>query len=155
MVKGNKSNVVAENRYAFHQYHFSERWEAGIVLLGTEVKSIREGRVNLRDSFVRVVRNEAFVLNLHITPYSRTSNRFLDPTRERKLLLKKHEIMELEGGLTRKGLTCVPIKLYFKKGMAKLQIGLCKGKEQRDKRQDIRKKEHQREMQRALKKRSQ
>ena len=152
MVKTKRDQPVAENRYAYHQYHISERWEAGIVLLGTEVKSIREGRVNLRDSFVRMSRGEIYVINLHITPYSRTSTRDLDSSRERKLLLKKQEIQEIEGGLTRKGLTCVPIKLYFKRGMAKLQIALCKGKEQKDKRQDLKKREHQREMDRALKK---
>jgi len=148
--------VVAENRNASREYHFLEKWEAGIVLWGTEVKSIREGRVNIRDSFVRVVKGEVFILNLHITPYSKTSSRDLSltSTRERKLLLKQSEIRALHEGLIQKGLTCVPTKLYFKRGLAKVEIALSKGKQLYDKRRDLKDRLHQREMDRARKSRS-
>ncbi len=151
MAKKQNQKTVAENRKASHNYHLLERWEAGIVLLGPEVKSARQGRVNLGDSYVRIQGEEVFVVNLHISPYSKCGDRILDPTRQRKLLLNRSEIEELIGKISRKGLTCVPTKLYFKRGVIKLQIALCKGKQDYDKRQDLKKKAHQREMDRAMK----
>jgi SsrA-binding protein len=153
--KPDNFQLVAENRNAAREYHFVEKWEAGIVLWGTEVKSIREGRVNIRDSFVRVSKGEVFIHNLHITPYSKTSSRDLSltATRERKLLLKQSEIRALFGGLSQKGLTCVPTKLYFKRGLAKVEIALSKGKQLYDKRRDLKDRLHQREMDRAAKSR--
>lgn len=149
--KSEEFKVAAENRKAFHDYHIMDRWEAGIVLMGPEVKSIREGKVNLRDSYIRLKNEEVFVVNLHISLYAMTRHTELDPTRERKLLLKHNEIKELIGKISRRGLTCVPIKLYFKNGRAKLEIALCQGKQLYDKREDLKKKVHQREMDRAVK----
>jgi SsrA-binding protein len=151
MTKPDNFKLVAENRYAYHQYHILERFEAGIALMGTEVKSIREGRVNLRDSFVRIVRGEAIAFNLHITPYSKTSQRDLNAARDRKLLLTRHEIEKLNGSLSQKGLTCVPLKMYFKRGFAKLEIAVAKGKQLYDKREALKERVHRREMDRALK----
>ena len=143
--------AVAENRKASHDFHFLEKWEAGIALLGPEVKSVRSGRVNLGDSYVRLSGGEAYVVNMHISPYEKAGDRVLDPTRQRKLLLNESEIKQLIGGISRKGLTCIPIKVYFKRGYAKLQIALCEGKKTHDKRESLKKRIHQREMDRATK----
>jgi len=151
MGKKKTSTTIADNRKASHKYHFMEKWEAGLVLKGYEVKSIRMGRINLGDSYVRVLNGEAYVINLHISPYANAPIAEIDPTKQRKLLLHKAELDEIMGGITRKGLTCVPTKMYFKRGIVKLQIALCKGKDTYDKRQDLKKKVHQREMDRARK----
>lgn len=144
------NKVVATNRYARYNYFVLDRYEAGIELRGAEVKSLREGRCNLRDSFVRFVRDEAFVFNLHITLYSHIQDSTLDPTRTRKLLLKKSEIRHLEGNVSRKGFACIPLRLYFKRGLAKLEIALCQGKKLHDKRETLREKTRKREIKRAL-----
>jgi SsrA-binding protein len=151
MGKKKSSTTIADNRKASHKYQFIEKWEAGLVLKGYEVKSVRMGRVNLGDAYVRVVNGEAYVVNLHISAYSNACVSDIDPTQQRKLLLHKSELEEIIGGISRKGLTCVPTKMYFKRGIAKLQIALSKGKDTYDKRQDLKKKDHQREMDRARK----
>src|ERR1700750_1872720 len=120
---------IAENRKAFHDYHILETYEAGVALLGTEVKSIREGSVNLRDSYARVDRGEIWLLTLHIGPYSHTGYSTHEDRRARKLLLHAHEIRKLTGRVVEKGLTIVPLQLYFKQGRVKVAIALVKGKQ--------------------------
>ncbi len=149
------SNAIATNRRARHDYFIEETYEAGIVLQGTEIKSIRAGRVNLKDSFARIHNGEAFVHNMHISPYEQ-GNRFNhDPTRTRKLLLHKNEINKLIGYTQQKGYALVPLKLYIKNGFAKLLIGVGKGKKQHDKREDLKQKAAKREVERAMKERYQ
>jgi SsrA-binding protein len=142
---------VAENRKALHDYHILETFEAGIALQGTEVKSIREGRVNLRDSFARVEDGEVWVYNIHISPYSHRGYADHEPTRRRKLLLHRQEIRKLIGRTVERGMTLVPLRLYFTRGRAKLAIGLAKGKQAHDKRDAIRKREMDRETRAAMK----
>jgi SsrA-binding protein len=143
--------IVADNRKAFFDYHVLETVEAGIALLGTEVKAIREGRVNLRDSYARLENGEIWLLNVHISPYSHTGYAHHDERRQRKLLLHKHEIMKLAGRVQEKGLTLVPLQLYFKGGRLKLALGLVKGKQAPDKRETIRRRETDRETRAAIK----
>ena len=145
---------VAENRKALHDYHILETFEAGLVLQGTEVKSIREGRVNLRDSFARVEGGEIWVYNIHISPYSHRGYADHEPTRRRKLLLNRQEIRKLIGKTVERGMTLVPLRLYFKNGKAKLAISLAKGKQAHDKRETIRKREVDRETRAAVKARN-
>lgn len=144
------NKVVATNRQARYNYFIFDRYEAGIELRGCEVKSLREGRANLRDSFVRFLRGEAYVFNLHISLYSRSQDTTLDPTRTRKLLLKKSEIHHLEGKVSQKGFSCIPLRIYFKRRLAKLEIALCQGKKLHDKREALREKVRKREVDRAL-----
>jgi SsrA-binding protein len=145
---------IATNRQAHLKYVLFDKYEAGIVLQGSEVKSIREGRVNLKDGFVRIVRGEAFLFNCHISPYSHIQDiRLADPIRMRKLLLKRSEIERLSGQISRKGHTIVPLSVYFKKGLAKVEIAVAKGKQEYDKRETIRRRMAQREAQRAIKRR--
>ena len=140
------------NRKAGHDYFLFEKYEAGISLLGCEVKSIREGRVNLKDGFVRVIKSEAFLFNLHISPYSKIQGYAeVDPLRIRKLLLKRSEIQHLIGLTQRKGFTVVPTSLYFKRGKVKVEIAVAQGKKQYDKRESLKKKIHDREAQQAMK----
>ena len=146
--------VVADNRKAFHDYHVLETWEAGLVLLGTEIKAIREGRVNLRDSFARVDNGEVWLANVHISPYSHTGYAHHEERRQRKLLMHKHEINKLTGLVRERGLTLVPLQLYFKNGRLKTQLALVKGKQAHDKRDAIRKREVDRETRAAVKERS-
>ena len=146
--------IVADNRKAFFDYHVLETVEAGLVLLGTEVKAIREGRVNLRDSYARLENGEIWLMNVHISPYSHTGYAHHDERRQRKLLLHKHEIMKLAGRVQEKGLTLVPLQLYFKSGRLKLALGLVKGKQAPDKRETIRRRETDRETRAAIKSRS-
>jgi len=141
------------NKKATHDYYILERWEAGVVLKGSEVKSIREGKVSFTDSFVRVISGELFLHNLHIAPYACTSQGNLDPKRPRKLLLHHGEIKKLIGTLSQKGLTLIPLSIYFKKGKVKLGIGLAKGKHLYDKRQKLREISIEREIRRTLKER--
>lgn len=148
-----EENEIAAHREAKFRYRIFDSYEAGIVLRGPEVKSIRNGKVILRDSFVRIIDGEAYVFNLHISPYP-YSMESLDPARSRKLLLNEHEIKKLAGQITRKGFTCVPLSVYFKKGKAKLKIALCQGKKLYDKREAIRRREQEREMARALKRKN-
>lgn len=148
-------STVAAHRQASHKYHLFDRYEAGIVLKGAEVKSVREGRVNLKDSFVRILNGEVFLINCHISPYSHIQDiRAADPTRMRKLLLKRSEIDRLSGQLTRKGYTAVALSIYFKKGLAKMEIAVARGKQEFDKRETIRRRIDEREAQRAMKQRN-
>jgi SsrA-binding protein len=146
--------VIADNRKAFHDYHVLETWEAGIALLGSEVKAIREGRVNLRDSFARVDHGEIWLMNVHISPYSHTGYSHHEERRQRKLLLHQHEIQKLTGQVNQKGLTLVPLQLYFKNGRVKVALALVKGKQAHDKRETIRRRETERETRAAIKARS-
>jgi SsrA-binding protein len=145
--------IVADNRKARHDYHILETYEAGVVLVGTEVKAIREGRVNLRDSFARVDDGEIFVFNVHISPYSHRGYAQHDPLRRRKLLLHRSEIRKLVGKTVEKGMTLVPLRMYFKDGRVKLAIGLAKGKRDYDRRETIKRRETEREARAAIKER--
>ncbi|MGM8215279.1 SsrA-binding protein SmpB [Bacillaceae bacterium W0354] len=149
------SNAIATNRRANHDYFIEETYEAGIVLKGTEIKSIRAGRINLKDSFARVHNGEVFVYNMHISPYEQGNRYNHDPVRTRKLLLHKKEISKLIGLTQQKGYSLVPLKVYIKNGVAKLLIGIGKGKKQYDKREDLKQKAVKREVERALKERNQ
>jgi SsrA-binding protein len=143
--------VVAENRKAFHDYHVLETFEAGVVLLGSEVKAIREGRANLRDSYARVENGEIFVYNIHISPYSHRGYASPDPKRPRKLLLHRREIRKLIGRTVEKGLTLAPLRMYFKDGRLKIAIALAKGKKEYDKRETVKRREADRETRAAIK----
>ena len=142
---------IAENRKAFHDYHILETFEAGVALLGTEVKSIREGRVNLRDSYAQVKDGEVFVHNVHIQPYSHRGYADHAPMRARKLLLHAHEIRKLIGKTIERGMTLVPLRMYFKNGRVKVALALAKGKQAHDKRDAIKKREVDRETRAAVK----
>jgi SsrA-binding protein len=146
--------TIAENRKARHDYHIVDTWEAGVALLGTEVKSIREGRVNLRDSYARIDNGEVWMLNVHISPYSHRGSSNHEELRQRKLLLHRDEIRKLVGRVAEKGLTLVPLELYFKKGRVKVQLALAKGKQAHDKRETIRRREVDRETRAAVKSRT-
>ena len=142
---------IAENRKAFHDYHLLETFEAGIALMGTEVKAIREGRVNLRDSFARVENGEVFLFNVNISPYSHRGYAEHEPLRRRKLLLHRTEIRKLIGKTVEKGMTLVPTRLYFKNGRVKVAISLAKGKKEYDKRETVKRREADRETRAAIK----
>lgn len=143
--------LIAQNKKAFHDYFVEDTYEAGIVLVGCEVKSIRLGAINLRDSFVIIKNGEAFLLGAHISPYKMGSYNNVDPRRTRKLLLNRSEINKLRGRVEQKGYTLIPLKVYFKDALVKVQIGLCKGKELHDKRQAIKEKENDRNLRRVIK----
>ncbi len=143
--------VVATNKNAYHNYNIIETYEAGLVLKGSEVKSIREGAVNLRDSFIRIDDGEAFIYNMYIAPYKPASKLQHDPYRKRKLLLHKREILKLMGKVQEKGLTIIPLKLYFKDGKAKLEIALAKGKAKYEKREAIKERDIKRELSKKYK----
>ena len=145
--------IVAENRKAYHDYHLLETFEAGVVLLGTEVKAIREGRVNLRDSFARLEDGEVFLYNVNISPYSHRGYADHEPLRRRKLLLHREEIRKLIGKTVEKGMTLVPVRLYFKNGRVKVAVSLAKGKKEYDKRETIKRREVDRETRAAVKSR--
>ena len=149
-----ESQLIADNRKAFHDYHILETFEAGIALLGTEVKGIREGRANLRDSFARVEKGEVWLFNVHINPYSHRGYVDHDPKRKRRLLLHKYEIRKLIGKTVEKGLTLVPTRLYFKNGRVKVALALARGKEAHDKRETLRRREVDRETRAAVKERT-
>jgi SsrA-binding protein len=140
---------VARNKRASHDYHILETWEAGLVLTGSEVKSLRNGRANIGDAYAILRDGEVYLINLHISPYEQASYFNHDPTRTRKLLLHKKEIRKMIGAVERQGLTLIPLELYFKKGKAKVALALGKGKKLHDKRADIKKKDAEREMARA------
>jgi len=146
---------VAENRKAFHDYHIVDTFEAGVVLQGTEVKAIREGNVNLRDSFGRVEDGEVWIYNVHISPYSHRGYTDHNPTRRRKLLLHRQEIKKLIGKTVERGMTLVPTRMYFKDGRIKVAISLAKGKKAHDKRETIKRREADRETRAAVKERQQ
>ena len=143
--------LVADNRKAGHDFHLLEQFEAGLVLTGTEVKSAREGRVNLRDSYCRLEGAEAFLLGAHFGQYSHSGYSVHDPVRRRKLLLNRAELNKLLGKTTEKGLTIVPLRMYFKKGRVKIAIALAKGKKIFDKRETIKRREADRETRAAVK----
>lgn len=143
--------VVTTNRKAFHDFIIFEKYEAGIVLSGTEIKSIRAGAINLKDSFCKIDDNEIFLYNCHISPYENGNRYNHEPKRTRKLLLTKKEILKMQTKVKKEGYTIVPLEVYFKQGLAKIEIGLAKGKKLHDKREDIAKKTQTREMQRASK----
>jgi SsrA-binding protein len=143
--------VVCVNRQARHNYFIEEVYEAGLVLLGSEVKSLRDGKANLKDSYARIQKGEAFLVNAHISPYP-GANRFNhEPTRARKLLLHEREIERLTGKTKEKGLTLIPLRLYFKSGRAKVELGLARGKKLYDKRETLKRKMADREVERSLK----
>src|SRR5215213_4350866 len=145
--------IVSENRKALHVSHIIETFEAGVVLQGTEVKAIREGRVNLRDSFARLENGEVFVYNVHISPYSHRGYADHQPTRRRKLLLHRQQIRKLIGKTVEKGMTLVPTRLYFQSGHVKVALALAKGKHAHDKRETIKRREADRETRAAVKER--
>src|SRR5512145_974317 len=146
-------HTVCVNRQARHNYFIEEVYEAGLVLLGSEVKSLRDGKANLKDSYARIQKGEAFLVNAHVSPYP-GANRFNhEPTRTRKLLLHQREIERLTGKTKEKGLTLIPLKIYFKNGRAKVELGLARGKKLYDKRETLRRKVAQREVERSLKSR--
>jgi len=143
--------VVCQNRKAYHDYHIEDSIEAGIALLGTEVKSLREGKASLKESYVMIKEGEAFLLNCHINPYTHGNRMNHDPLRTRKLLLHRKELNSLAGKATEKGFTLIPLKIYFKDSFAKVEIGLAKGKRLFEKRETIKAREARREIERAMK----
>lgn len=143
--------IVAQNRKAFHDYQIEETYEAGMMLTGTEVKSLRDGKANLKDSYVLIKDGAAYLLNCHISPYSHGNIMNHDPLRTRKLLLHKKEITKLQGKAAQKGYSLIPLKIYFKGPRAKLEFGLGRGKRQYEKRETIKKREADREIERAMK----
>ena len=151
MAKKPGIKLIANNKKAFHDYFIEDTYEAGIALAGTEVKSLRQGKLNLKDSHVHITRGEMFVIGMHISPYEKGNIFNKDPLRIRKLLLHRSEINKMEAKLKEKGLTLVPIKVYFKDSLVKVQIGLARGKKLYDKREDIAKKDQRREAEREMK----
>jgi SsrA-binding protein len=147
--ESSEKNVYV-NRKARHDYFLMDRFEAGLALVGSEVKSVREGKVSLQDSYAVIEDGEAFVINMHITPYDKGSHFQPDPRRKRKLLLHRSEIKRLMGKVTEKGLTLVPLRVYFLRGRAKVEIALARGKLKWDKRQDIARRDAEREMRRRM-----
>jgi SsrA-binding protein len=154
MPKG-ESKTVAQNKKANHDYFIEETFEAGIVLQGTEIKSIRAGRVNLKDSFARIQKGEVFIYNMHISQYEQGNRYNHDPLRTRKLLLHRKQISKLIGETKEQGYSLVPLKMYIKDGFAKVLLGLGRGKKKYDKREDLKKKEAKREIERVFKARQQ
>ena len=143
--------IIAKNPVAYHNYAINDKLEAGIVLSGTEIKSIRLGKVNLKDSYVNIKNGEAYIYGMHISPYEHGNIFNKDPLRTRKLLLTKREINKLIGYINQKGMSLVPIQLYLKNNFVKLELGIGKGKKLYDKREDIAKKDAERKIQRILK----
>ena len=143
--------LVANNKKAYHDYFIEEKYEAGLVLHGTEVKSLRMGKCSIKEAFIRIENGEVFIYGMHISPYEKGNIFNKDPLRVRKLLLHKSQIQKLIGNSAEKGYTIVPLQVYFSNGRAKIEIGLAKGKKLYDKRQDIAKKDQKREAQRELK----
>ena len=143
--------LVANNKKAYHDYFVDEKIEAGLVLHGTEVKSLRMGKCSIKESFIRIENGEMFVYGMHISPYEKGNIFNKDPLRVKKLLLHKSEINKLTGKIKEKGFTIVPLQVYFKDGKAKIEIGLCRGKKLYDKRQDIAKKDMKREAEKEFK----
>ena len=142
--------VIAQNRKAFHDYFVEEKYECGVSLFGTEVKSIRQGRVNLKESWAQVRKGEIWVEGMHISPYEQGNIFNRDPLRPKKLLMHRKEIRKLDGLVMRQGYTLVPLEMYLRNGRVKIQLGLCKGKQLHDKRDSMAKKDSEREIQRAL-----
>jgi SsrA-binding protein len=145
-----EKKVIARNKRARHDYHIMDTWEAGLVLTGSEVKSLRDGKANISDAYGIVKDGEVFLLNLHISPYEKASHFGHEPSRTRKLLLHRKEIRRMIGSVEREGLTLVPLELYFRRGVAKVALALGKGKKLHDKRDDARRRDDEREMARAV-----
>ncbi|MBQ9121405.1 MAG: SsrA-binding protein SmpB [Clostridia bacterium] len=152
--KPTERKTIAQNKKAFHDYFIDERFEAGIALYGTEVKSVRAGAVNLKDSFCRIYNGELFVLGMHISPYEQGNIFNRDPLREKKLLMHKREIMKLLGRVGADGYALIPLSLYFSGSHIKVELGLCRGKKLYDKRETDAKKQAKREMERTFKERN-
>ena len=151
MGKKESIRLIANNKKAFHDYFIDDTYEAGVVLFGTEVKSLRNGKCSIKESFIRIERGEVYVYGMHISPYEKGNIFNKDPLRVKKLLLHRYEIQKLEGKIAEKGYTLVPLKVYFKGSLVKVEIGLARGKKLYDKRQDIAKKDQRREAQREFK----
>lgn len=151
MKKENNEKNIVVNRKARHEYEILQTYEAGIVLLGSEVKSIREGKVNLVDSYAEIRNGEVFLIGMHISEYKQANIQNHEPLRTRKLLLNKNEIRKLIGRVKEKGLTLIPLRLYFKNGKVKVELGLARGKKIYDKREDIKRKDFEREQERKIK----
>ncbi|SFB11557.1 MULTISPECIES: SsrA-binding protein SmpB [unclassified Bacillus (in: firmicutes)] len=149
MPKG-EGKLISNNKKAYHDYFIEETFEAGIVLQGTEIKAIRAGRINLKDSYAKIFNNEIFLYSMHVSPYEQGNRYNHDPLRTRKLLLKRREIAKLIGETKQAGYALVPLKLYLKNGFAKVLIGLAKGKKNYDKREDLKQKEAKRDIERAF-----
>lgn len=143
--------LIANNKKAYHDYFIEEKYEAGISLVGTEVKSLRMGKCSIKESFIRIEKDEVYVYNMHISPYEKGNIFNKDPLRVRKLLLHRQEIRKIQGHVAQKGYTIVPLSVYFKGSLVKVEIGLAKGKKLYDKRQDIAKKDQRREAERKFK----
>ena len=149
--KGQQQKIVAQNKKAYHDYFVDETYEAGIALFGTEIKSIRQGQVNLKDSYCRIEGGEIFVVGAHISPYEKGNIFNREPRRDRKLLMHKREIMKLQGLVGQKGYTLIPLSFYFSGARVKVGIGLCRGKKLYDKRESIAKHDADREIERKMK----
>lgn len=150
-IKGKGTRLVCQNKKAYHDYEILETFEAGMVLLGTEVKSLREGRANLKDSHAKVRKGEIYLYGLHISPYTHASYENHEPERVRKLLLHRYEIKRLVGKTQERGFSLIPLKIYFKEGKAKVELALARGKKLYDKRETLKRKEEAREMERLRK----
>lgn len=148
---GENFKLIANNKKAYHDYFIEDKYEAGIALHGTEVKSLRSGKCSIKEAFIRVENGEVFIYGMHISPYEKGNIFNKDPLRVRKLLLHKYQINKINGRLTQKGYTVVPLRAYFKGQLVKIEIGLAKGKKLYDKRQDIAKKDMRRETEREFK----
>lgn len=147
----NNYKLIAQNKKARHDYFIEDTYEAGIVLVGTEVKSLRMGKCSVKESFIKNIDGELFILNMHISPYEKGNIFNKDPLRTRKLLLNRYEINKIQGAVTTKGYTIVPLKVYLKGSLVKVEIGIAKGKKKYDKRQDIAKKDQRREAEKKFK----
>ena len=146
-----KDNVVAQNKKAYYDYEITETFEAGIVLTGTEIKSVRQARINIRDGFARVRNGEVWLSNVYISPFDEGNIWNVDPTRSRKLLLHKKQIAKIEADISQAGMSFVPLRVYIKDGFAKVLMGLAKGKKNYDKRETIKRKEQNRDIAKQLK----
>ena len=151
MAKKSGMKLIANNKKAFHDYFIEDTYEAGIALVGTEVKSLRNGKCSIKESFIRTEQGEVYIYGMHICPYDKGNIFNKDPLRVRKLLLHRYEINKIEGKLQEKGLTLVPLKVYFKDSLVKIEIGVARGKKLYDKRQDIARKDQRREAEREFK----
>lgn len=152
MAKDNKgTKLIANNKKAYHDYFIEDKYEAGIALYGTEIKSLRMGKCSIKEAYVRIEKGECYISGMNISPYEKGNIFNKDPLRERKLLLHKYEINKLNGKLTEQGYTIMPLQVYLKDSLAKVEIGLAKGKKLYDKRQDIAKKDMRRETEREFK----
>ena len=151
MAKQKGTKLIANNKKAFHDYFIEEKYEAGLALHGTEVKSLRLGKCSIKEAFIKIEQGEVFVYGMHVSPYEKGNIFNKDPLRVKKLLLHRQEIRRMSGRIAEKGYTLVPLQVYFKNGLAKVEIGLAKGKKLYDKRQDIAKKDQRREAEKEFK----